>query len=113
MTKDEIKEMRCDMHKGVKMFNQELEDIARGKKEFSWKEMMQMSDILKDMSEVEKNLLAYAASQRAIIDELFDTTHKSIANVLDAYEKKAQSMIRESRSAITEGSAGSDCKTAK
>ena len=56
MTKDEIKEMRCDMHKGVKMFNQELEDIARGKKEFSWEEMMNMSDILKDMSEVEKNL---------------------------------------------------------
>lgn len=44
------------MHKGVKMFNQELEEIARGKKEFSWKEMMNMSDILKDMSEVEKNL---------------------------------------------------------
>jgi hypothetical protein len=44
------------MHKGVKMFNQELEDIARSKKEFSWDEMMYMSDILKDMSEVEKNL---------------------------------------------------------
>lgn len=56
MTKDEIREMRCDMHKGVKMFNQELENIARSKKEFSWEEMMNMSDILKDMSEVEKNL---------------------------------------------------------
>jgi hypothetical protein len=56
MTKDEIREMRCDMHKGVKMFNQELEEIARSKKEFSWDEMMKMSDILKDMSEVEKNL---------------------------------------------------------
>ena len=56
MTHEEIKQMRCDMHKGVKMFNQELEDIARGKKEFSWEEMMNMSDILKDMSEVEKNL---------------------------------------------------------
>lgn len=56
MTHEEIKMMRCDMHKGVKMFVQELEDIARGKKEFSWKEMMNMSDILKDMSEVEKNL---------------------------------------------------------
>ena len=44
------------MHKGVKMFNQELEEIAQGKKEFSWEEMMNMSDILKDMSEVEKNL---------------------------------------------------------
>ena len=48
--------MRVDMHKGVKMFNQELEDIARGKKDFSWEEMMDMADILKDMSEVEKNL---------------------------------------------------------
>jgi hypothetical protein len=38
------------------MFNQEIEDIARSKKEFSWDEMMYMSDILKDMSEVEKNL---------------------------------------------------------
>jgi hypothetical protein len=56
MTHEEIKMMRCDMHKGVKMFNQALEDIARGKKEFSWDEMMYMSDILKDMSEVEKNL---------------------------------------------------------
>ena len=56
MTHEEIKQMRCDMHKGVKMFNQELEEIAQGKKEFSWEEMMNMSDILKDMSEVEKNL---------------------------------------------------------
>lgn len=56
MTHDEIKMMRCDMHKGVEMFNQELEEIARSKKEFSWDEMMKMSDILKDMSEVEKNL---------------------------------------------------------
>lgn len=56
MTHEELKEIWCDMHKGVKMFNQELEDIARGKKEHSWVEMMYMSDILKDMSEVEKNL---------------------------------------------------------
>ena len=56
MTHEEIKQMWCDMHKGVKMFNQELEEIARSKKEFSWDEMMYMSDILKDMSEVEKNL---------------------------------------------------------
>ena len=56
MTHEEIKKKRCDMHKGVKMFNQELEEIAQGKKEFSWEEMMNMSDILKDMSEVEKNL---------------------------------------------------------
>lgn len=32
MTHEEIKMMRCDMHKGVKMFNQELEEIARSKK---------------------------------------------------------------------------------
>jgi hypothetical protein len=56
MTHEEIKMMRCDMHKGVKMFNQELEEIARSKKDFSWEAMMNMADILKDMSEVEKNL---------------------------------------------------------
>ena len=44
MTKDEIKEMRCDMHKGVKMFNQELEDIARGKKEFSWEDFSAITE---------------------------------------------------------------------
>jgi uncharacterized ferredoxin-like protein len=32
MTHEEIKMMWCDMHKGVKMFNQELEDVARRKK---------------------------------------------------------------------------------
>ncbi len=49
---------------------------------------------------VEKTLLDYAISQRSVIDELFDTTHKSIANVLDVYEKKAQSMIKETRASI-------------
>ena len=44
MTHEEIKQMWCDMHKGVKMFNQELEDIARRKREFSWEEMMNMAD---------------------------------------------------------------------
>ena len=43
------------MHKGVKMFVEEMEKIARGGK-LDWKEMMYMSDILKDMSKVEKNL---------------------------------------------------------
>ena len=28
MTHEEIKQMWCDMHKGVKMFNQEIEDIS-------------------------------------------------------------------------------------
>lgn len=65
------------------------------------------------IGEAQKNLLAYAASQRAIIDELFDTTHKSITNVLDAYEKKAQSMIKESRLAMNEGSQKSDSKASK
>ena len=47
MTHEEIKMMRCDMHKGVKMFNQELEEIARSKKDFSWEAMMNMSEIRK------------------------------------------------------------------
>lgn len=64
-------------------------------------------------AEIEGTLLAYAASQRAIIDELFDTTHKSITNVLDAYEKKAQSLVKESRKAFDEGAAKSEIKSAK
>ncbi len=50
--------------------------------------------------EVEKTLIDYVISQRNVIDELFDTTHKSIANVLDVYEKKAERMIKETRASL-------------
>ncbi len=63
--------------------------------------------------EVEKTLLDYAISQRNVIDELFDTTHKSIANVLDVYEKKAQSMIKETRASINVTLAKSDTDKAE
>lgn len=44
------------MHKGVKMLIEEMEKYARENKNISWEAMMNMSDILKDMSKVEKNL---------------------------------------------------------
>lgn len=56
MKREEICEMRADMHKGVKMMLENIEDYARSKKVHSMSAMMDMSDMLKDMSEVEKNL---------------------------------------------------------
>lgn len=56
MTKDEGCEMRRDMHKGVKMMIEELTAFGKSKNDFKMDEMMDISDILKDMSEVEKNL---------------------------------------------------------
>lgn len=55
MTKEEILKMREDMHKGVKMFIEELEKAGKSEK-LDWQKAMYMSDILKDMSKVEKNL---------------------------------------------------------
>lgn len=55
MNKEEICQMRDDMQKGVKMFVQEMEKIGR-EKNLDWQKVMYMSDILKDMSEVEKNI---------------------------------------------------------
>lgn len=55
MTKEEICQLREDMHKGVKMFVQEMEKIGR-EKNLDWQKAMYMSDILKDMSKVEKNI---------------------------------------------------------
>ena len=56
MSKEEINLMREAMHKGVKMLVEEMEKYARENKSVSWEAMMNMSDILKDMSKVEKNL---------------------------------------------------------
>ncbi len=55
MNREEICEMRDNMQKGVKMFVEELEKVGRNKK-LDWQEAMYMSDMLKDMSKVEKNL---------------------------------------------------------
>lgn len=56
MPKEEINLMREAMHKGVKMLVEEMEKYARENKSVSWEAMMNMSDILKDMSKVERNL---------------------------------------------------------
>lgn len=56
MEKNEVMQMRCDMREGVKMLMREIEDFGKSKKSFSMDEMMDVSDMLKDMSEVEKNL---------------------------------------------------------
>lgn len=56
MTQEEIKELHHKMHKGVEMMIETLEEAGK-EKTSSWEELMNMSDILKDMSEVEKNLI--------------------------------------------------------
>lgn len=56
MEKNEVMQMRCDMREGVKMLMQEIEDFGKSKKSFSMDELMDISDMLKDISEVEKNL---------------------------------------------------------
>lgn len=55
MTAEEIKALHHDMHKGVKMMIETLEDLGK-KENLSWTELMYISDMLKDMSEVEKNI---------------------------------------------------------
>ena len=55
MNREEICEMRDNMHKGVKMFVAELEKVGKSA-DMNWQKAMYMSDILKDMSKVEKNL---------------------------------------------------------
>ncbi len=54
MSKEEIEKLRSDMHTGVKMMLEEMRKM--GEQKFSPADMMKMSDMLKDMSKVEKNL---------------------------------------------------------
>lgn len=56
MGKDEILQIRYNMRENVKMLLQEAEGFCKSKKSFSMDEMMDISDMLKDMSEVEKKL---------------------------------------------------------
>ena len=55
ISKEEICEIRDDLQKGVKMFVKELERLSR-EKTMGLSEAFALSDMLKDMSEVEKNL---------------------------------------------------------
>lgn len=54
MAKEETEKLHSEMHTGVKMMLEELRKM--GEQKFSPSGMMMMSDILKDMSKVEKNL---------------------------------------------------------
>lgn len=56
MTKEETAELRTDMQNGIKMILEELEIFGKSKKKFSMTEMMNISDMMKDMAEAEKNL---------------------------------------------------------
>lgn len=56
MTAEEIKALHHDMHKGVKMMIETLEDLGKKADSMTLADLMCLSDILKDMSEVEKNI---------------------------------------------------------
>lgn len=56
MPKEEIMKMRESMQIGVKMMLQEVEEFVRHRKDFSIYDIMNLADIMKDMSEVDKNI---------------------------------------------------------
>ena len=51
MTSEEVKEIKCKIHKGMDMILDKAEQIARSEEKWSLEEVMYMSDITKDMSE--------------------------------------------------------------
>lgn len=54
--KEERMKLHSDMRKGSQMLIERIEKVAKEQDKFSWQELMYMSDIMKDLSEVEKNL---------------------------------------------------------
>ena len=56
MTSEEVKEIKCKIHKGMDMILDKSEQIARSEEKWSLEEVMYMADITKDMSETLKNL---------------------------------------------------------
>lgn len=56
MTKEERMKLHSDMRKGSQMLVERIEKIAKEQEKFSWQELMYMADIIKDLSEAEKNL---------------------------------------------------------
>lgn len=56
MAKEETTELRMAIQKGIKMVLEELEEFGKSKKMFSMTEMMDVSDMLKDMTEAGRNL---------------------------------------------------------
>lgn len=56
MTSEEIKDIKCRLYKGMDMILEKTEQISRSEDKWSLEEVMYMSDITKDMSEVLKNM---------------------------------------------------------
>lgn len=56
MTNEESKKMHEDFHKGVRMFLDKLEKVGREKSDWTLCEMGKVSDIMKDLATVEKDL---------------------------------------------------------
>lgn len=56
MTKEEICVLRRDMHRCVKAFMEQLAEYTHSKKDYSPSVAMDIADMIKDMSEAEKNL---------------------------------------------------------
>lgn len=56
MTTEERKMLYDRFHSGVRMFLDKIEKISREKDTWTLSEMSYVADIMKDMSEVEKNI---------------------------------------------------------
>ena len=56
MTNEERKNLYERLHSGVRMMTDKVEKISREKDSWSMMELYQLADIMKGMSEVEKNL---------------------------------------------------------
>lgn len=56
MTREERLKLHDDMRKGSQMLVEKMEEMARKQNAYSWSEMSCMADIIKDLSEAEKNL---------------------------------------------------------
>lgn len=71
MTNEERKNLYDRMHSGARMMIEKIEKISREKESWSMMELYQIADIMKDMSELEKNL----AKAHAIYCENSDETY--------------------------------------
>ena len=56
MTKQERMKLHDDMRRGSQMLVERIECSVKDQEKFSWQELMNMADIIKDLSEAEKNL---------------------------------------------------------
>ena len=56
MTNEERKNLYERFHSGVRMMIDKVEKVSREKDSWTLMEMYQMADIMKDMSETEKNI---------------------------------------------------------